>query len=400
MSRTDLRCMTRALALARRGAGRVAPNPLVGAVVVSNGHIVGEGYHARFGGPHAEVVALRRAGRRARRGTLYVTLEPCNHQGHTPPCTEAILRAGVREVVCAMRDPHPLVNGGGLRRLRQAGVRVRVGLLAAEARHMNRAFLAALTTRRPHVTLKMAQTLDGKIATVTRQSRWITGPAARHIVHQLRRGADAILVGIETALADDPRLGIRRDGRPTSADPIKVIVDDRLRLPLRAQVVKHAKHARVIVATTTRNHTKHRRLARQGVTVLVVPSRRGRVDLRALCRVLVTRGVQHLLIEGGGEVAASALADRLVDHLVFFISPKIVGGKYAPTAVGGVGILRLDRAIRVRRQTVRQVGEDLLIEGDVVYPGKRVNSAWGAERHPRTVTKRRTTIHERRDGRP
>ena len=305
--------MRRALALARRGAGRTAPNPCVGAVVVRRGRIVGEGFHARYGAPHAEAVALRRAGPLARGARLLVTLEPCDHYGKTPPCTDAIVRAGIREVVCAMRDPHPIVNGRGMRRLRRAGVRVRVGLLAREA--------------------------------------------------------DAVLVGIGTVLADDPRLSVRRDGVPSGRDPLKIIVDDRLRTPLTSRLVRAARRCRVLIATTARAPAARRRqFAARGVDVVVAPSHRGRVRLAALGRLLLRRGVQHLLIEGGGEVAASALAERFVDRVAWFVAPKIVGGTRAPTAVGGAGIARLPRAIRLLRPAVRWVGSDLLIEGDVAYP--------------------------------
>ena len=361
--------MRRALTLARRGQGRTAPNPMVGAVLVRRGRVIGEGHHARYGGPHAEVGALRRAGRRARGAALYVTLEPCDHHGNTPPCTAAIVRAGVREVVCAMRDPHPLVHGRGILRLRRAGLRVRTGLLAEEARALNRAFVMAVTKRRPYVTLKMAQTLDGKIATVTRQSRWITGPAARRVAQQLRRAADAMLVGVGTVLADDPRLGVRADGVPSPRDPLKVVVDDALRTPLRSRLVRSARRCRTLIATTRRAPAARRRqFLQRGVEVAVCPLRRGHVRLGYLCRLLARRGVQHLVIEGGGEVAASALAERLVDRIVWFVAPTIVGGQAAPTAVGGPGIPRLQRAIRVTRSTVRRIGRDLLIEGDVVYP--------------------------------
>ena len=368
MARRDVFWMTRALKLARRGAGRTAPNPCVGAVVVRHGRIIGEGFHARYGGAHAEVVALRQAGARARGAQLFVTLEPCDHTGQTPPCTETVLRSGIREVICAMRDPHPLVNGRGLRRLRRAGVRVRVGLLRREAEALNRPFLTAIHQRRPYVTLKMAQTLDGKIATVTRRSRWITGAAARRIVHQLRRAADAILIGVGTVLADDPRLAVRADGVPSARDPWKIIVDGRLRTPLSARVVRSARRARVLIATTQRAPAaRGRQLTARGIHVAVLPSRRGRVRLAALHRLLLARGVQHVLIEGGGEIAASALAERLVDRVVWFVAPKILGGTRAPTSVGGPGIAHLSRAIQLAGVSVRRVGSDLMITGDVVY---------------------------------
>ncbi|MBI4355277.1 MAG: bifunctional diaminohydroxyphosphoribosylaminopyrimidine deaminase/5-amino-6-(5-phosphoribosylamino)uracil reductase RibD [Candidatus Omnitrophica bacterium] len=366
----DKHWMARALALARRGLGGTWPNPMVGCVIVDRrGRIAGEGWHRRAGGPHAEALALRQAGSRAQGGTMYVTLEPCAHTGRTPPCVEAVLRAGVREVVVAMADPHPLTNGKSLRRLRAAGVRVRTGLLAPEARRVNAAFIKAMTQRLPLVTAKVAQTLDGKIATVHGGSRWITGASARLAVHRLRRTADAILVGITTVLKDDPRLTVRLPSeRGRIRQPLRVVVDSRLRIPLRARVLRHPQVAPVLVATTARApRSKRRQLAQRGIEALVVPARQGRVDLRRLLRALARREIRHALIEGGGEVLASAFAQRLVDRVAFFIAPKILGGRTAPTAVDGTGIADLSQALRIRDFQVQRYGEDLLVTGEVAY---------------------------------
>jgi len=302
-------------------------------------------------------------------GTMYVTLEPCAHTGRTPPCVEAVARSGVRSVVVAMPDPNPLTNGRSLHRLRAAGLRVRRSVLSGEARRLNAAFVKAMTRRLPFVTAKVAQTLDGKIATVRGQSRWITGPAARLAVHHLRRTADAILVGITTVLKDDPRLTVRLPGDTRRIrQPLRVIVDSRLRIPLRARVLRHPKAAPVLVATTAQApHAKRRQLADRGVRLLVVPSRRGRVDLRQVLQRLARREIRHVLIEGGGEVLASAFAQQLVDRVAFFIAPKILGGRTAPTAVGGAGMPRLGGAAAVRHVQVQRYGEDLLVTGDVAY---------------------------------
>ena len=370
---TDERFMRRALVLAARGGSATHPNPNVGAVVVKGGRIVGEGYHRVVGGPHAEVVAQRRAGRRARGATLYVTLEPCAHVGRTPPCTEAIAASGVRRVVAAMTDPNPRTRGRGVSRLRADGTRVSVGLLADEARRLNEVFVTAMTRRRPFVTAKIAQSLDGKIATRTGASRWISSPQARRFAHRLRASADAICVGVRTVLLDDPllsnRLASRNGGGTTHGrQPIKVILDSRLRTPLTAQIFSPQSPAPVIVATTVRASTAlAARLRAHGATVLVQPARWGRrqVRWRWLCEVLFRRGIQHLLIEGGGEVLASALAEGVVDRGYWIIAPMVVGGRSAPTSVGGEGVTDLARARRWDRWRIMRLGSDLLVQLDV-----------------------------------
>ena len=368
-----------ALRLAARAVGDTSPNPVVGAVVVKGGRVVGQGYHRRAGLPHAEVIALRQAGRRARGATLYTTLEPCNHVGRTPPCCEAILRAGVRRVVVAMKDPNPITNGRGLARLRRAGVRVTAGVLEAEAQALNRPFTKYITTGRPWVIAKAAQSLDGKIATRTGESRWISSEASRRVAHRLRREADAVLVGVNTVIQDDPLLTVRAAGRrPRPGYPIKVIVDSRLRTPLASRCLSNASSAPTIIATVKPSRTRRAQFERRGVKILVLPAnghgrtRRGRVPLAALLRELVARyQVTSVLIEGGGEVLAGALEERLVDRVVWSVAPIIIGGRMSPPAVGGEGVRRLADAVRLRDLSVRREGGDLLVVAAVAYPPHR-----------------------------
>ena len=357
--------MSLALRLAQRAHGKTSPNPAVGAVIVRRGRIVGAGYHRRAGSQHAEVEALRQAGTKARGATLYVTLEPCAHTGRTPPCCDAVLRAGVTQVVAATRDPNPLTNGRGFSRLRQAGVRVRTGLLGPAARRLNAPFEKTMRTGLPLVIAKIGQSLDGKIATASGQSHWITSAAARRDAHRWRAQVDAVLIGINTALADDPRLTVRgaahRPGRP-----IKVILDSRLRAHARLRSLRGA--APAIIATIVRNPARAKPLEQAGAEVWVLPSRAGRVSLTALCRRLAARGVQSVLIEGGGEVLASALRERLIDRVLWYIEPVLLGGREAPGALGGEGVSRLARAARLRDVTVRRLGTTVCLEGRVAYP--------------------------------
>ena len=363
----DERWMARALALAERGRGLCTPNPMVGAVVVSEGRLVGEDFHARAGGPHAETEALRQAGDRARGATLYVTLEPCNHQGRTPPCVDAILRAGIRRVVVAAGDPNPRVRGGGTRALREAGLEVLSGCREDEARACNRVFLAAMERLRPHVTLKCAMTLDGKIAAFDRSARWITGDAARLEAHRLRSQSDAVMVGIGTVLADDPALTVRLDP-PWPREPLRIVVDSGARLPLAARLIDSGTPARAVVAVA--DEAPAERLARleaRGVTVLSCKSRDGRVDPADLCARLFALDVTGVLLEGGSELNGAFIEAGLVDRVAIFIAPLLIGGATAPTAVGGHGRL-LSEAIRLQSLEASPVGPDWLIEGDVVRP--------------------------------
>ncbi|MCR4404636.1 MAG: bifunctional diaminohydroxyphosphoribosylaminopyrimidine deaminase/5-amino-6-(5-phosphoribosylamino)uracil reductase RibD [Candidatus Acetothermia bacterium] len=349
--------MRRALELAERGAGWTSPNPLVGAVIVRGGRIVGEGYHQRFGGPHAEVLALEAAGEEASGADLYVTLEPCVHWGKTPPCVEWIIGAGIKRVIVAVRDPNPLVDGRGLARLRQAGIEVVEGVLAEEARKLNEPFFKFITTGRPFVILKLAMSLDGRSATRTGESRWISNERSRELVHWMRSRYAAVLVGINTVLKDDPQLTARLEG---ARDPWRIILDSEGRLPLDAQVLRLESAAPTVVATTQgMPPAKEEELLRRGARVWRLKSRAGRVDLADLLARMGAEGLDSLLVEGGPTVAASFLEAGLVDKIVFFIAPKIVGGPVS--AIAGSGVERLTEAWQLRDISVR------MLDGDLVY---------------------------------
>lgn len=357
--------MRRALELAERARGLTSPNPMVGAVVVDAGSIVGEGFHAAAGRPHAEVEALAAAGGRAQGATLYVTLEPCAHWGRTPPCVPVVAAAGVRRVVAAIRDPNPQVAGRGLEILRQAGVEVTVGVLQQEAADQNRVWIAAVMRGRPHVTLKGAMTLDGRIADVHGESRWITGDAARQEAHRLRSESDAIVVGVGTVLQDDPRLTVRLD-RPWPREPFRVVLDTSARTPADARLIRAGTPARaLIVVGEAAPPERVRALERAGANVLLARTREGRVEPASVLTALWARDVRGVLVEGGGEVHAAFLDASLVDRVALFMAPRLLGGRGAPSVVSGAGRALKD-AVRLGHLSVRQVGEDLLIEGDVV----------------------------------
>lgn len=341
----DERWMRRALELAARGAGETNPNPMVGCVVVRGGRLVGQGHHARAGAPHAEVVALEQAGARARGATLYANLEPCSHQGRTPPCAPRILEAGIRRVVAAVRDPNPRVDGRGLRLLRDSGLDVSTGVLAAEARALNERFLVSARLQRPFVLLKAALTLDGRIAAASGDSKWITEPRQRRAARGLRRLHDGVLVGIGTALADDPRLM----PQPVTRRPfLRIVLDSRLRLPLDSQLVRSARRSPVW-AVCGRPETRRRRaLADSGVKVLSGPSRGGKVSLEWLLARLWQEGVTSLMVEGGSAVLGEFLAARLVDQVALFRAPILLGGRDSLPAFGGPNPLRVSEALKLR----------------------------------------------------
>jgi diaminohydroxyphosphoribosylaminopyrimidine deaminase/5-amino-6-(5-phosphoribosylamino)uracil reductase len=351
--------MNRALELAERGRGAVEPNPLVGAVVVRDGLCVGEGWHERFGGPHAEIHALAQAGAQARGATLYVTLEPCCHHGKTPPCTDAVLAAGITRVVAALTDPFPRVAGGGLAQLRQAGVTVEVGLGESEARRQNAPYLKLLSAGRPYVHAKWAMTLDGKIATRTGDSKWISNPASRQIVHALRGRMDGILVGIGTALADDPLLTARPAGPRTAT---RVVLDTQARLPLGSQLVKTAREIPTLVAVTAGANASP--LKQAGCEVLICPSdEHGQVSVPALLTELGRHRWTNLLIEGGGAVLGSFLDAQLIDEVHVFIAPRLVGGETARSAVLGQGVERIEQALQLSHLEVRSLEGDVYLRG-------------------------------------
>ena len=363
---TAERFMRRALELAERARGLTSPNPMVGAVVVTAaGGIVGEGFHARAGGPHAEIEALRAAGARVRGATLYVTLEPCAHHGRTPPCAPAVIEAGIACVVAAIGDPNPLVAGRGLDLLRAAGIEVRTGVGAAEAERQNRVFLTSMRERRPHVTLKAGMTLDGKIADLRGASRWITGDAARHRAHCLRSESDAIVVGIGTVLRDDPELTVRL-GEPWPREPLRVVLDTAARTPAGARLIRAGRPSSAVIAVGAgASEPRVRALAASGATIVACGTRDGRVDLGALLTELFARDVRAVLVEGGGEVHGAFLDAGLVDRVAMFAAPLLIGGRGATPVVGGAG-RELKSAVRLGGFTVTLLGDDLLVEADVV----------------------------------
>lgn len=361
-SQADLKFMRRALDLARSRGRTVSPNPKVGAVLVKNGRVIGEGGHSQYGGPHAEVLALRQAGHKAKGATLYVTLEPCSHHGKTPPCVEAVIRAGVGKVVAAMQDPFPLVRGRGFQRLRQAGVQVQTGVLEEDARQINETFIFAVTHGRPWVVLKAAMSLDGKIATPSGRSKWITGVPARKRAHELRAQCDAVLVGSGTALKDNPSLTVRLPGHHRKDGwPLRVVLDSRLRISPRANLFKGA--AKTVVFTSSKaSKAKERVLVRRGAAVFRVPTSGKMLSLKAVLRVLHSLQVRALLVEGGGEIHASFLREKLADEGALFIAPKVLGGP-GPSWVGGAGIENPNLAPYLKGVQVETIGQDFLIKG-------------------------------------
>ena len=362
--------MRLALWLASKALGDTSPNPAVGAVIVKSERVVGQGYHRQAGLPHAEVEALREAGARAKGATMFVTLEPCAHTGRTPPCCEAIIEAGIRCVVVARKDPNPLTNGRGIARLRSAGIQVILGVLEEEAERLNAPFAKFITKALPWAIVKISQSLDGKIATRTGDSKWISSVASRELAHRLRRQVDAIVVGVNTVRRDDPLLTVRGAGRPVRPHkPLKVIVDSHLRTPLTSRCLSKASPAKTILATTERSSRKRAPFLTRGADVLVLPSLRGRVPLARLFRELARRyGVMSVLIEGGGEVIASALEERLVDRVVWSIAPIIIGGRTSPSSVGGEGPARLAKAVRVDDVLIQRMGVDLVLDASIEYP--------------------------------
>jgi diaminohydroxyphosphoribosylaminopyrimidine deaminase / 5-amino-6-(5-phosphoribosylamino)uracil reductase len=358
--RADLHWMGATLSLARRGLGNVWPNPAVGCIVVRQGRAVGRGWTQPGGRPHAETEALRRAGAAARGATAYVSLEPCSHWGQTPPCADALIDAGLRRVVVALEDPDPRVAGAGIRQLREAGIIVETGLGAAEAAEINAGFLARQHLGRPLVTLKLATSLDGRIATSTGESQWITGPAARAHAHKLRAEHDAIMVGTGTVLADDPQLTCRLPGL-ADRSPVRVVLDRHLRIPPTAQVIAAARQPPTWILTL-RSADRARRdtFLASGVTVIeVAADDEGRIDLAAGLRALGARGLTRLLVEGGARLAAALLLRQLVDRLVWLHAPLLIGADGIP-AIGGFGLAALVDAPSFERIATETIGADVL----------------------------------------
>lgn len=355
--------MRRALRLARQGSKGAPPNPLVGCVLVRDGRIVGEGYHARFGGPHAEVAALRSAGPRARGSTAYISLEPCSHWGKTPPCTQALIRAGVSRVVAAMRDPNLRVSGRGIVELREAGIEVRTGLLESQARRLNRPYLEALRRSRPYVILKAAQTLDGKLQAASGRSKWITGKPARRLAHRWRSEVDAVLVGRGTVQADNPSLTSHGAG----PNPVRIVLDPWLRLPKRARVLDGKAPTWLASSRKSLGALRRGRRTNGHLSLLTVRSRNGGLDLRDLLRQLSRRGISTLMVEGGSAVLTSFLEEGLADEMRLFVAPKLLGGENARGIFEGRGRNGPDRALQLKAARVARVGKDYLVTGRLAF---------------------------------
>lgn len=356
------RFMRIALDEARKGSGRVSPNPKVGCVVVKNDRILARGYHQRFGGPHAELVALKKAGKEAKGATLYITLEPCCYFGKTPPCANTIIESGIKEVVAAMADPNPANNGRGFKLLRKKGIKVTSGILMKEARALNKPFIERMKKKRPYISLKLAQSIDGKIATRTGESKWISSEGSRAIVQRLRSRHDAIMVGANTIVRDDPLLNIRSAQR----QPARIVVDSRLRIPVNARIFSKDSPAEVIIATTKRAPIKKEKaLVRKGAKILSIKNNSSRVDLKALMKRLSRMGITSILAEGGGELSASLFSNNLVDKIYLFIAPILIGGRDAVTSLEGEGISRIKDAFKLDNIKLRRIGKDFLVEANV-----------------------------------
>ena len=356
--------MRMALDLARKGKGWTTPNPLVGAVIVKGGRVIGQGYHQKYGQPHAEVNAIVSAKEDVTGATLYVTLEPCSHFGKTPPCSDLLIDKNIKRVVVGTLDPNPLVAGKGIERLRSNGIEVVTGVLEEGSQKLNEIFIKYIVTKEPFVIMKNAMSLDGKIATVTGESQWISGESSRKQVHSLRHELAGIMVGIETIIKDDPQLTSRT---LNSRNPIRIVVDSQLRIPIASKVLTQQDKAKTILATTRRaNKEKLNTLKQMGIEVIVTKEKGGRVDLQELMKLLGAKGIDSILLEGGANLNFSALEEGIVDKIQSYIAPKIIGGKEAKTAVEGAGVHSLKNAFQIDRMAPVMVGEDLFVEGYII----------------------------------
>ncbi|MFC4411423.1 bifunctional diaminohydroxyphosphoribosylaminopyrimidine deaminase/5-amino-6-(5-phosphoribosylamino)uracil reductase RibD [Chungangia koreensis] len=357
--------MDLALKNARSMKGQTDPNPLVGSVIVNHNRIVGFGAHMKAGEPHAEIHALRMAGEQAKGGTIYVTLEPCSHYGRTGPCALAIVEAGLNKVVIATLDPNPIVAGNGVKILRDAGIEVEVGILEEESRKMNEVFNKFIVTKEPFMTMKAASTLDGKIATYTGDSKWITSTEARHDVHVLRNEHMAIMVGVNTVIADDPELTTRI---PNGRNPIRIIMDSTLRIPMDAKVLNDGQAKTIIF--TSEKYDIEKRSALETLGVEVIPTTGAvHTEPKEVVRILGERGISSVLIEGGGSIHSAFLENRLVDKVVHYFAPKLIGGQFAPTFLEGAGAALMKEAIQLKNVAVTQVGPDFKFVGYPEYTG-------------------------------
>lgn len=360
-NKIDIKYMRMALKLAEKGAGYTSPNPMVGAVIVKDGRVIGKGYHEKCGEGHAEVNAFKNAKEDTEGATIYVTLEPCSHFGRTPPCADLIISKKIKRAVIAMTDPNPLVAGRGIKKMRDAGIDVTVGVLEKESRRLNEVFIKYITEKMPFVLYKSAMSLDGKIAAHTGKSQWISCEQSREECQRLRHEMSAIMVGINTVLADNPMLTCRTEG---GKNPTRIILDSKMRIPTDCNIVKTAHEVPTILAVCEQNE-KAEQLKNSGVEILQVPEFRGGIDMQVLMKLLGEKGIDSILLEGGATVAFSAFCAGVVDKVRIYIAPKILGGAAAKTPVGGMGFDSPDSAVRLERITQRMSGADTVIEGYV-----------------------------------
>jgi diaminohydroxyphosphoribosylaminopyrimidine deaminase/5-amino-6-(5-phosphoribosylamino)uracil reductase len=358
--------MRKVLELAGKGRVTTSPNPMVAALIVKKGKIIASAYHRRPGGLHAEAIALKRAGKNAKGARLYVNLEPCAHLGRTPPCSKAIIKSGIKEVCCAMIDPNPLNNGKGKKELEKSGINVKVGILDKEAAKLNEVFIKYVTKKMPFVTIKVAESLDGKIATKTMDSKWITADESREYSHRLRSEMDAVLVGVNTIIRDNPFLTARKN-----RSPIKIVLDSNLRIPEGAKIFSKKSPSLNIVAILRKSlkdpHIlkKAERFNNKGILIIVCPGKDERIDLEWLLKELAELEISRLLVEGGGDTIAGFLEQGLADRVLFFIAPKIIGGRTAVTSVEGKGIEKISQAIKLKDVKVEMLGGDILVSAEV-----------------------------------
>ncbi len=354
--------MNLAMRLALKGKGKTAPNPMVGALVVKNGRIVGCGYHEQAGLAHAEVGAIAEAGKLAQGAVLYVTLEPCTHFGRTPPCVDTVIKSGIKEVIIGMIDPNPLNNGKGIAVLKENSIKVSVGCLEDKLKKMNEVFIKYITTRMPFVTVKVAESLDGKIATRSGDSKWITSDRSRAYAHRLRAGFDAIMVGVNTVLRDDPKL----DAWFSKRHPVKIIVDSQLSTPACAKIFSGSSEVIIVTLPVSSGQlTQNRQVLSNQARVMQVKEKNGQINLKDMMKKIASLGISNILVEGGGTLIGSLFDERLVDRILFFVSPKIIGGKSAISSVMGEGILRVEKAFKLKEIKLRRIGEDFLFEAYV-----------------------------------
>jgi len=366
ITQSDIKYLRRALKLSLKGTGFVSPNPLVGAVIVKEGCIIGEGYHERFGGPHAEINALKNCSINPEGAVMYVTLEPCYHFGKTPPCCDAIIAAKISKVVCAMSDPNEIVAGKGVKKLKEAGIEVVNGVLENEAKSINEIYIKYITARVPFVALKSAMTLDGKTATVSGSSKWISGEKSRAFVQKLRHRFSAIMVGVNTVITDDPELSVRFKG---GRNPLKVVIDGKLSIPMNAKIL-HTGSKTVIFTAIGADEEKIQKLTSLGAKVIKLPSVNGKISLKAVMKELGKLNIDSVLIEGGGTLNSHALAEGVVDKLITVIAPKLIGGALALTFFEGEGIAEMKDALKLRHTKIIKMGEDVIIESEFLREEK------------------------------